>query len=182
MPPEPAADNQPVPPIWATLRRFLIYLWPTDAPALRRRVIYALLLVLLGKATNLVMPFAYKGAIDRMAPGMEPGVALAIALVLAYAGARFASILFDNIRNVAFERVGQEATRRLTEHLFGHLHQLSLRFHLNRKTGADTKSKEEHTSELQSLMRISYAVFCLKKKKTRQHSTTVNNEEVQTLT
>src|SRR3546814_20290617 len=111
MPPEPAADNQPVPPIWATLRRFLIYLWPTDAPVLRRRVIYALLLVLLGKATNLIMPFAYKGAIDRMAPGMEPGVALAIALVLAYAGARFASILFDNTRNVAFERVGQEIGR-----------------------------------------------------------------------
>src|SRR3546814_10136098 len=85
------------------------------------------------------MPFAYKGAIDRMAPGMEPGVALAIALVLAYAGARFASILFDTIRNVAFERVGQEATRRLTEHLFGHLRQLSLRFHLNRKTGAVTQ-------------------------------------------
>src|SRR3546814_3654498 len=48
-----SSDLQPVPPIWATLRRFLIYLWPTDAPALRRRVIYALLLVLLGKATNL---------------------------------------------------------------------------------------------------------------------------------
>lgn len=152
MPPEPAADSQPVPPIWATLRRFLIYLWPTDAPALRRRVIYALLLVLLGKATNLVMPFAYKGAIDRMAPGMEPGVALAIALVLAYAGARFASILFDNIRNVAFERVGQEATRRLTEHLFGHLHQLSLRFHLNRKTGAVTKIIERGTKSIDVML------------------------------
>src|SRR3546814_2684332 len=104
--------------------------------------------------------------------------------------------------DLAFERVGQEATRRLTEHLFGHLHQLSLRFHLNRKTGAVTKiiergtksidvmlyfllfniaptvielvavcvifflRSEEHTSELQSLMRISYAVFCLKKKTT----------------
>src|SRR3546814_97923 len=94
------------------------------------------------------MPFAYKGAIDRMAPGMEPGVALAIALVLGYAGARFASILFDNIRNVAFERVGQEATRRLTEHLFGHLHQLSLRFHLNRKTGAVTKIIERGTKTI----------------------------------
>src|SRR3546814_252254 len=152
MSPEPAADNQPVPPIWATLRRFLIYLWPTDAPVLRRRVIYALLLVLLGKATNLIMPFAYKGAIDRMAPGMEPGVALAIALVLAYAGARFASILFDNIRNVAFERVGQEATRRLTEHLFGHLHQLSLRFHLNRKTGAVTKIIERGTKSIDVML------------------------------
>src|SRR3546814_19400933 len=120
MPPEPAADNQPVPPIWATVRRFLIYLWPTDAPALRRRVIYALLLVLLGKATNLVMPFAYKGAIDRMAPGMEPGVALAIALVLAYAGARFASLLFDNSPNVPFTRFGQGAPRRFPYNPFAH--------------------------------------------------------------
>src|SRR3546814_15450146 len=79
---------------------------------------------------------------------MEPGVALAIALVLAYAGARFASILFDNIRNVAFERVGQAATRRLTEHLFGHLHQLSLRFHLNRKTGAVKKIIERGTKSM----------------------------------
>src|SRR5688572_10103799 len=116
MPPEPAADNKPVPPVLATLRRFLIYLWPTDAPALRRRVVIALGFVLLGKAAGLVMPFAYKGVIDGMAPGLQSAVGLAIALVVAYVGARFASVLFDNIRNVAFERVGQEATRRLTEH------------------------------------------------------------------
>lgn len=152
MPPEPAADNQPVPPVLTTLRRFLIYLWPADAPALRRRVVIALLLVLLGKAAGLVMPFAYKGVIDGMAPGMEPAAGLAIALVLAYVGSRFASILFDNIRNVAFERVGQEATRRLTEHVFGHLHQLSLRFHLNRKTGAVTKIIERGTKSIDVML------------------------------
>ena len=152
MPPEPAAEDQPVPPVLATLRRFLLYLWPADAPALRRRVVIALLFVLLGKAAGLVMPFAYKGAIDRMAPGLQPAVGLAIALVVAYAGARFASVLFDNVRNVAFERVGQEATRRLTEHVFGHLHQLSLRFHLNRKTGAVTKIIERGTKSIDVML------------------------------
>ncbi|MBK5265198.1 MAG: ABC transporter ATP-binding protein/permease [Alphaproteobacteria bacterium] len=152
MPPEPPADDQPIPPILATLRRFLKYLWPADAPALRRRVVVSLVFVLLGKATSLVMPFAYKGVIDRMTPGMEPAVGLAIALVAAYAGARFASVMFDNIRNVAFERVGQEATRRLTEHLFGHLHQLSLRFHLNRKTGAVTKIIERGTKSIDVML------------------------------
>src|SRR3546814_4211350 len=101
------------------------------------------------------MGFLYGAAIDRMAPGMEEGVALAIGLVIAYAGARFAGVLFDNLRNVVFERVGQDATRELAIATFTHLHALSLRFHLARRS-------EEHTSELQSLMRISYAVFCLK--------------------
>src|SRR5688500_5226746 len=98
MPPS-TPDNAPLPPIWATMRRFFPYLWPADAPALRRRVAIAMLLVLVAKVVSLAMPFAYKGAVDRMAPGMEPGAGLAIALVAAYAGARFGSVLFDNLRN-----------------------------------------------------------------------------------
>src|SRR3546814_8080738 len=125
---------------------------------------------------------------------MEPAATLASAPGAAYAGARFASVLCDNLRNAIFERVGQEAGRRLADDVFVHLHRLSLRFHLDRRTGAVTKivergtksidtmlyfllfniaptvlelaavRSEEHTSELPSLMRISYAVFCLKKK------------------
>jgi len=141
-----------MPPLWETLKRFLVYLWPADAPALRLRVIIAMALVLLGKATTLVMPFAYKGVIDRMAPGLAPEAGLAIALVAAYAGARFGGVLFDNLRNVAFERVGQEATRRLAEHVFIHLHRLSLRFHLNRKTGAVTKVIERGTKSIDTML------------------------------
>ncbi len=153
MPPDnPAAPDAPAPPLWATLKRFLPYLWPIDAPALRARVVIAMLLVLASKAVTLVMPFAYKGVIDRMAPGMERGAILAIALVCAYAGARFGGVLFDNMRNVAFERVGQEATRRLAEHVFVHLHKLSLRFHLNRKTGAVTKVIERGTKSIDTML------------------------------
>ncbi len=152
MPPDQPDTDKTAPPAWATLRRFMVYLWPADAPALRRRVVLSMLLVLAAKAVSLIMPFAYKAAIDRMAPGMEPAAALAVAMVMAYAGARFASVAFDNIRNVVFERVGQEATRRLSEHVFMHLHRLSLRFHLNRKTGAVTKVVERGTKSIDTML------------------------------
>ena len=140
------------PPAWTTLRRFFVYLWPADSAALRMRVVVAMLLVIAAKATAFSMPFAYKAAIDRMAPGLEPAVHLAIALVGVYALARFVSVVFDNIRNVVFERVGQEATRRLAEHVFGHLHRLSLRFHLDRKTGAVTKIVERGTKSIDTML------------------------------
>jgi len=152
MPPDTSSANQPMPPLGATLRRFLPYLWPADAPALRFRVVVAMLLVLAAKGVILIMPFAYKGAIDRMVPGLEPQAGLAIALVVAYAAARFGGVLFDNLRNVVFERVGQEATRRLAEHVFVHLHQLSLRFHLNRRTGGVTKVIERGTKSIDTML------------------------------
>ena len=152
MPPSSPDSATPIPPVWATLRRFLPYLWPADAPALRRRVAIAMVLVLLAKLVGLAMPFAYKAAIDRMAPGMEPAATLAIALVAAYAGARFASVLFDNLRNAVFERVGQEAGRRLSDDVFVHLHRLSLRFHLDRRTGAVTKIVERGTKSIDTML------------------------------
>src|SRR5687768_9905218 len=129
----PATDTTDQPePGWAAMRRFLPYLWPAGETALKTRVVVALLLVLVAKGATLIMPFAYKGAIDRMAAGLEAGVGIAVALVVAYAGARFAGVLFDNLRNAIFERVGQDATRRLAENVFRHVHALSLRFHLER--------------------------------------------------
>lgn len=151
MPPDTGSDT-PVENGWATLRRFIPYLWPRDDLKLRLRVVMALLLVLAAKGTSLIMPFAYKGAIDRMAPGMEAGVGLAIALVCAYAGARFGGVLFDNLRNLVFERVGQDATRRLAVNVFAHLHALSLRFHLARRTGAVTKVIERGTKSIDTML------------------------------
>ncbi|WP_375187236.1 ABCB family ABC transporter ATP-binding protein/permease [Sphingobium yanoikuyae] len=151
MPPA-TPDSTPLPPAWSTLRRFIPYLWPADAPALRRRVAVALALVALAKVVTLAMPFAYKGAIDRMAPGLEPAAGLAMALVVAYAGARFGGVLFDNLRNAIFEKVGQEAGRRLADDVFVHLHRLSLRFHLDRRTGAVTKIVERGTKSIDTML------------------------------
>ena len=137
---------------FAVMRRFLPYLWPKDQFGLRVRIVCALLLVVLSKLIQLSMAWLYGQAVDRMVPGMEDGVAIAIALVAAYAGARFGGVLFDNLRNVVFERVGQDATRRLAENVFGHLHNLSMRFHMNRRTGAVTKVIERGTKSIDIML------------------------------
>ncbi|HEY0026585.1 MAG TPA: ABC transporter ATP-binding protein/permease [Allosphingosinicella sp.] len=139
-------------PGWGALRRFLPYLWPSDAPGLRARVVFAVVLVFIAKGATLLMPFAYKGAIDGMSTGGAAGAQLAIALVVAYAGARFAGVLFDNLRNAIFERVGQDAARRLAENVFRHVHRLSLRFHLERRTGALTKIVERGTKSIDMML------------------------------
>jgi ATP-binding cassette, subfamily B, heavy metal transporter len=139
-------------PDFAVMRRFLPYLWPKDQAGLRVRIVFALLLVVMSKLIQLSMAWVYGRAIDRMVPGMEGGVTIAIALVAAYAGARFGGVLFDNLRNVVFERVGQEATRRLAENVFGHLHNLSMRFHMNRRTGAVTKVIERGTKSIDIML------------------------------
>jgi ATP-binding cassette subfamily B protein len=139
-------------PGWGALRRFLPYLWPAGAPELRARVVLAVVLIFIAKGATLTMPFAYKAAIDRMSGGVDPAAGLAIALVVAYAGARFASVLFDNLRNAIFERVGQDAARRLAESVFRHVHRLSLRFHLERRTGALTKIVERGTKSIDMML------------------------------
>ncbi|NJM49751.1 MAG: ABC transporter ATP-binding protein/permease [Sphingomonadales bacterium] len=140
------------PPVLPTLRRFLPYLWPKDKPHLKWRIIWAGIMVLGSKAIVLYMPFLFGAAINRMEPGMEPGAALAIGLILAYAGARLAGVVFDNLRNIAFESVGQEATRELAVGVFTHLHALSLRFHLARRTGEVTKVIERGTKSIDTML------------------------------
>jgi ATP-binding cassette subfamily B protein len=98
------------------------------------------------------MPFAYAGAVDTMAAEGEPALAAAMALVIAYAAARFATVAFDNVRNIVFERVGQDAVRHLTEDVFARLHRLSLRFHLSRRTGEVTKVVERGTKSINSMI------------------------------
>ena len=152
MPPDRPTDTATPEHGFATLRRFLPYLWPAGYPALKARVVIALLLVLAAKAAVLTMPFAYKGAIDRMTPGQEPAAMLAVALVIAYAGARLGGVLFDNLRNAIFERVGQDAARRLSVDVFRHLHALSLRYHLERRTGALIKVVERGTKSIDTML------------------------------
>ncbi|QOV93616.1 heavy metal ABC transporter ATP-binding protein/permease Atm1 [Novosphingobium sp. ES2-1] len=139
---------------WATLKRFLPYLWPADNAILRRRVMGAVVMVLLGKATTLALPFAYKKAVDAMTlpAGAQPALTVALAFVLAYALGRFAGVLFDNLRNIVFERVGQDATRHLAENVFARLHKLSLRFHLARRTGEVTKVIERGTKSIDTML------------------------------
>jgi ATP-binding cassette, subfamily B, heavy metal transporter len=149
----PATSSGADRPLWGTLRRFLPYLWPADAPMLRVRIVGAMTFVLLSKLVQVYgAPFALQGAIDRMAAGPRTGIDLVVLLVIGYAAARLGTTIFDNLRNAVFERVGQDATRRLAAGVFRHLHQLSLRFHLERRTGAVTKVVERGTESIDTML------------------------------
>ncbi|HZU62173.1 MAG TPA: ABC transporter ATP-binding protein/permease [Novosphingobium sp.] len=137
---------------WRTLHRFLPYLWPEGNPALRLRIMVAMVLILAAKVTTLSLPYAYKRAVDAMGVGGPAAGQVALAFILAYAGGRFAGIAFDNLRNIVFERVGQDATRALAEDVFARLHQLSLRFHLARRTGEVTKVIERGTKSIDTML------------------------------
>ncbi len=156
MPPDTASSDRPTKPAdaegWPTLKRFLPYLWPKDNPGLRWRIVIAMILVLAAKGVTLALPFAYKGAADEMAGPVGDGVTVALALVVAYALGRFTSLLFDNLRNIVFERVGQAATLSLAEDVFHRLHRLSLRFHLSRRTGEVTKIIERGTKSIDMML------------------------------
>ncbi|MEO6215577.1 MAG: ABC transporter ATP-binding protein/permease [Sphingomonas sp.] len=140
-------------PLLPTLRRFLPYLWPADAPLLRLRIVVAMTLVVASKLVQVYcVAYSLRYAVDRMAKGDRSGAWIVVALVLGYAAARFSTTLFDNLRNTVFERVGQEATRRLAASVFRHLHRLSLRFHLERRTGAVTKVVERGTKSIDTML------------------------------
>ena len=152
MPPDPATPKPADHDSWSTLRRFLPYLWPSDNPGLKKRIVIAVFFVLAAKATTLALPFAYKNAVDTMTTQNNEAVMVAMALVLAFVLGRFTSLVFDNLRNITFERVGQDATRQLAENVFQSLHKLSLRFHLSRRTGEITKTIERGTKSIDSML------------------------------
>ena len=137
---------------WRTLARFLPYLWPRDNPALRIRIVLAVLLILASTATQLVLPYTLKWAIDAMGTTGPKLLTLVMLTVLAYAAMRFVGVAFDNMRNIVFERVGQDATRALAENVFAQLHKLSLRFHLARRTGEVTKVIERGTKSIDTML------------------------------
>ncbi len=149
---DPAPDSRARHDGWSTLRRFLPYLWPTDRPALKRKIVIAVALVMASKSITLALPFAYKTAIDAMGVTGPVGLQIAIAFVLAFALGRFTSVVFDNLRNIVFERVGQEATRQLAVDTFNRLHSLSLRFHLARRTGEITKTIDRGTKSIDVML------------------------------
>ena len=135
---------------FAALWRFLPMLWPKGEAELKARVSAAVVLVLAGKGVILLGPYALKLVVDRMSE--QAAFAIVAGLILAYAGARFGGVLFDNLRNALFEKVGQDAARRLAGKVFRHVHDLSLRFHLERRTGSLTKIVERGTKSIDMML------------------------------
>jgi ABC-type transport system involved in Fe-S cluster assembly fused permease/ATPase subunit len=148
---EQASETAPRKAGLQTVLRFLPLLWPRGEGELKVRVIAALMLVLAGKAIGLTVPYALKWVVDSMS-GAPAAPTLVLALVAAYAAARFGSVLADNLRNAVFEKVGQQAGRRLAARVFRHIHNLSLRFHLERRTGSLTKIVERGTKSIDMML------------------------------
>ena len=136
---------------FAVLWRFLPMLWPKGEAELKLRVVVAVFLVLASKAILLLMPFAYKAVVDAMS-GERQLWGAAVIMVFAYVAARFGGVLTDNLRNAVFEKVGQSAARRLSARVFRHIHSLSLRFHLERRTGSLTQVVERGTKSIDMML------------------------------
>jgi ATP-binding cassette subfamily B protein len=142
----------------ATLRSLGPYLWPTGQTELKLRVIAAVVCLFLAKAAVVYIPILYKSAIDALSHGTKGGpAALPIGLILAYGGARILSLLFSELRDAVFAKVGQHAVREVGLQIFRHLHALALRFHLGRHTGGLTRAIERGTRGIQTLLQ--YLLF-----------------------
>ncbi|MYZ53111.1 ABCB family ABC transporter ATP-binding protein/permease [Malikia spinosa] len=144
----------------ATLRRLLPYLWQY-----RWRVALALAFMVGAKLANVGVPLLLKELVDALTPrtGLAPGQAallvVPLGLLLAYGLLRFSTSLFTELRELIFAKATEGATRAIALQVFGHLHGLSLRFHLERQTGGMTRDVDRGTRGVQSL--ISYSLYSI---------------------
>jgi len=135
-----------------TVLTLLPYLWPRDEPALRARVVMAVGLLVAAKATNVVVPFFYKYAVDTLNDRDAAVVVVPVALLVAYGFARVMAQAFGELRDAVFARVAQRAIQEAGLKTFRHLHTLSLRFHLDRQTGAVSRAIERGTKAIEFVL------------------------------
>ncbi len=141
-----------------TVRRVAPYLWPQGLPWVKRRVVFALVTLVVAKLIAVATPLLYKGAVDVLA-GEAQGEAFylalgAVGLTVAYGGARLLNIGFQQLRDVIFAAVGQRALRQLALETFTHIHRLSMRYHITRKTGGLSRIVERGVKGVDFLLRF----------------------------
>ncbi len=141
-----------------TVRKVAPYLWPDDQPWVKRRVVISLLLLLTAKLIAVATPFFYKAAVDMLAGDATPSEWMlglgAIGVTVAYGMARLMNVGFQQLRDAVFARVGQRALRMLALETFQHIHQLSLRYHITRKTGGLSRIIERGVKGVDFLLRF----------------------------
>ena len=149
--------------LFSTLVHLWPYIWPSDRPDLKLRVLGAMVLLLFAKLATIAVPFTYKWATDALvgqpsAPvAASPWawvIAIPIAMTIAYGGMRLLMALLTQVRDGIFARVAMHAVRRLAILTFQHMHQLSLRFHLERKTGGLTRMLERGRTGIEVIVRM----------------------------
>ena len=140
---------------WRALRSLLPYLWPRGEPSLRTRVVLAMLMLLAARAVSVYIPVFYARAVDVLSPDDIGLIAVPVALILAYGGARVLSLAFNEARDAIFVNVAERAIRTIALRVFRHLHALSLRFHLGRQTGRLSQALDRGTRAISLLLRFS---------------------------
>jgi ATP-binding cassette, subfamily B, heavy metal transporter len=149
---------------WSVLRELLPYIWPANRRDLRARVVFALAALVVAKAITLAVPIAYKTVVD-MLTGSASGesaaglsvfglAAIPAMLIIAYGVGRVLMVLFAQLRDVWFTVVAQNAVRQLANRTFRHLHELSLRFHLERRTGGLNRVIERGVTGVDTIVRM----------------------------
>ncbi|RWR34182.1 ABC transporter ATP-binding protein/permease [Sinirhodobacter populi] len=141
-----------------TLHAVLPYLWPKGEGWVKRRVMLALVFLVLAKVVSVGTPFLYKAAVDALAGEAHDETWLlalgAVGLTVAYGVARLASVGFGELRDAVFVRVAQRALRKLALETFRHIHALSLRYHITRKTGGLSRVVERGVKGVEFLLRF----------------------------
>ena len=140
------------------------YIWPSDRRDLKLRVIGAMVLLLAAKLATISVPFTFKWAIDALAGGGSAPVAASqwlvwalavpVAMTIAYGGMRILMAALTQLRDGLFAKVAMHAVRRLAFRTFVHMHELSLRFHLERKTGGLTRVLERGRNAIETIVRM----------------------------
>ena len=155
-----SADQTPAPASgWQTIARVLPYLWPEGQGWVKRRVVGALLLLVMAKLISVTTPYLYKLAVDMLSGevAQDPVWMMtlgAVGLTVAYGLARLGAVAFGEARDAVFARVGQRAIRQLALETFRHIHALSLRYHITRKTGGLSRIIERGVKGVEFLLRF----------------------------
>ena len=143
-----------LPRSWAVLSILGRHLWPKGEWGLRSRVAIALVLLVGAKLANVFVPLLYKRGVDALGAAPNEVIVVPIALILAYGAARVLAQALGEVRDAIFAPVAQRAIRNLALEVFGHLHALSLRFHLERQTGGLSRVIERGTTGMDFLIRF----------------------------
>lgn len=144
----------------STIRNLWPFMWPGDRPDLKKRVMVAFLILVIAKVITVLVPFTYKWATDALTgetgdlPGLPLWLVTPVMLVVAYNVGRIATVGFTQIRDALFASVGQHAVRQLSTIVFRHIHSLSLRYHLQRRTGGLSRIIERGTKGIESIVRF----------------------------
>ena len=155
---KPASEQSEGEAAWRVIKRVAPFIWPSNNFNLRARVALALLALVAAKAIAILGPILQAWAVDDLAGENVPNFALgAIGLTVAYAFARIATNGFQQIRDSLFAKVAQRALRRLALETFEHIHRLSMRYHITRKTGGLSRVIERGVKGVEFLLR--YLVF-----------------------